>query len=73
MSDKNKGIYHKFDVIRTDGKSEVNQKHYRCDYFVIDIVHDKYASAALYAYANECEKEYPLLANDLRKRILINS
>ncbi len=66
MDDKAKGIYQKFRVERTDGKSAAGEKHCDCRYFVIDIEHDEYADAALLAYADECEAEYPDLAEDLR-------
>lgn len=60
------GRYHKFDIRRTDGKSEAGQKHFACDYFVLDLTHDKFAKAALNAYADACEAEFPVLADDLR-------
>ena len=66
MSDKNKGIYEKFTVYRNDGKSAVGAKHHGCEYFVLDLTHDKYAAAALKAYAEACKLEFPLLASDVR-------
>lgn len=69
MSDKTKGLYNKFDVRRTDGNSEKGGKHHGCEYFVLDLSHDVHACAALSAYADSCEREYPLLAADLRKRV----
>ena len=68
--DKTRGLYDKFYVERTDGKSAPDQKHHDCEYFVLDLDHDKHACAALEAYADSCEKEYPLLAHDLRKKAL---
>jgi len=65
VSDNDKGLYRKFDVQRTDGKSEKGQKHYRCRYFVLDLDHDKYAIPALRAYAGACGVEFPELARDL--------
>lgn len=67
MGDKTRGLYNKFRVDRTDGSSEPGGKHHQCEYFVLDLTHDKYAMAALRAYASACENEYPLLAADLRK------
>ncbi|NDV21003.1 hypothetical protein GO013_16450 [Pseudodesulfovibrio sp. JC047] len=67
MSDNEKGLYEKFKVERTDGKSAPGKKHENCDYFVIDMTHDKYAGTALKAYARACRKEYPTLADDLEK------
>jgi hypothetical protein len=65
-----KGLYGKFIVSRTDGKSGIGEKHYLCDYFVLDLTHDKFALPSMRAYIQACEKEYPKLAEDLRKKIL---
>lgn len=59
------GVYEKFKVTRTDGKSRKGKKHARCEYFVLDIDHDEYALPALRAYATACAGEYPNLAADL--------
>jgi hypothetical protein len=61
------GLYNKFIVRRTDGKDAPGQKHDGCYYFVLDTTHDPHAKAALRAYADSCESEYPLLAADVRK------
>jgi hypothetical protein len=69
MTDKqNKGLYNKYMVQRVDGNDQPGCKHENCDYFVIDVVHDAYAKAALLAYADACEADYPHLANDIRAR-----
>jgi hypothetical protein len=65
MDDPNVGLYEKYSVKRTDGKSEPGQKHFFCKYYVLDLKHDKFARAALLAYADACKKEFPLLARDL--------
>lgn len=44
-------------------------KHRDCDYYVLDLVHDKFSKPALTAYADACEQEYPKLAADIRVRI----
>lgn len=62
------GIYRKFVVERVDGSSGPGGKHERCDYFVLDWAHGKFAPAAALAYAATCESEYPALAADLRTR-----
>lgn len=67
-TDKARGLYRKYTVERADGSSKPGRKHAECEYFVIDLTHDKYASAAMYAYADACELEYPTLAKDLRRR-----
>jgi len=71
MGDTNRGIYQKFIVERTDGSSEPGGKHAECEYFVLDIMHDKHAKAALLAYAESCKIEYPLLAHDVRAMAIL--
>lgn len=66
MGDKKRGVYEKFRIERTDGKSAPGQKHHGCRYFVLDLDHDKFAIPALAAYAKACKEEYPLLAADVR-------
>lgn len=70
MGDKTRGLYSKFRVRRADGTSEPGKKHYGCEYFVLDLDHDKHALAALAAYEASCREEFPLLAEDLR--VLLN-
>lgn len=69
MGDPTRGLYGKFFVERTDGKSAPGQKHHGCEYFILDLDHDKHAIAALRAYYLSCRKEYPLLADDLLDKI----
>ncbi len=68
---KTTGIYHKFNVTRTDGQSEPGQKHYGCDYFVLDFDHDPHAMPALRAYAASCRKDFPVLADDIERRLAL--
>ncbi len=70
MNDRTRGLYEKFYVERTDGRSAPGQKHEGCEYYVLDLDHDKHAAAALEAYATSCEAEYPALAADLRAKAL---
>lgn len=63
------GLYHKFNVERTDGSSAPGGKHHGNDYFVLDLTADKFAIPALRAYANACANTYPALASDLRAKI----
>ena len=65
MSDKERGIYQKYNVIRTDGSSGPGGKHEHCNYWVLDLIHDKHAIAAYRAYAESCAEEYPVLASDI--------
>jgi hypothetical protein len=60
MGDRTRGLYGKFFVERTDGKSAPGERHDGCEYYVLDLHHDKYAVAALRAYAEHCQDEYPL-------------
>lgn len=66
MDKRNTGLFNKFTVTRTDGKSAPGEKHDGCEYFVLDVTHDKHAHQALLAYAASCDGEYPLLAKDVR-------
>ena len=61
------GLYRKFNVSRVDGSDGPGGKHHGCAYFVLDRTHDKYAHAALVAYANACAAEYPVMAEELRR------
>ena len=63
--DKDKGLYEKFSVHRVDGRSNRGQKHEGCKYFVLDLTHDKFALAAIRAYAEACKAEYAALSADL--------
>lgn len=71
MGDVTRGLYHKFNIERTDGKSAPGEKHYDCDYFVLDLTHDEFAIAALAAYSVACKKKYPLLYKDLREKLRV--
>lgn len=64
------GLCNKFDVRQVDGSGEPGGKHHDCDYFVLDLSHDKHAKVALLAYADSCELEHPLLAADLRAKFI---
>lgn len=66
------GLFDKFDVARTDGRSARGEKHERCDYFVLDMSHDPYAAAAVRAYANACAETHPQLAEALDDRLATN-
>jgi hypothetical protein len=69
MTEPTRGLYNKFNVTRTDGSSEPGGKHNGCEYFVLDLTHDPFAVDALRAYAVACQHEYPLLADDLFKKV----
>jgi hypothetical protein len=59
------GLFHKFDVRRTDGSDVPGGKHHGCRYFVIDLDHDLNAGPTMRAYARACSNKHPQLAADL--------
>jgi len=61
-----RGLYDKYEINRTDGRSEQGEQHDGCNYFVLDLDHDPHALPALAAYAKSCAKTHPQLAKDLR-------
>ena len=66
--DKTKiGLYFKYRVSRRDGSDGVGGKHENCDYFVLDVSHDKHAIPAILAYAESCKEQMPALAADLKR------
>jgi hypothetical protein len=65
MNTRDKGIYQKFNVTRADGRHAAGEKHEACDYFVLDLTHDRHAFPALLAYAESCKEEYPQLCEEL--------
>ena len=64
-ADSSRGLYGKYRIERIDGTTLPGGKHEHCQYFVLDLTHDKHALPALEAYALSCQDEYPLLAQDL--------
>ena len=62
------GLFHKFNVTRTDGSDQPGGKHHGCAYFVLDVDHDPHAKAALQAYAVACAQSHPQLSADLIAR-----
>lgn len=62
------GLFRKYIVTRTDGSDKPGGKHENCEYFVLDVGHDKHAPAALLAYAKSCKATHPELAADLLDR-----
>lgn len=62
MNDQERGLYRKFKVTRCN---DPEGKHDECEYFVLDLQHDQFARAALRAYVDACQTEFPALAADL--------
>lgn len=69
MNKRSTGLYDKYRVTRNDWKDEKGEKHEGCQYFVLDLTHDRYAIPALLAYEQACRGEYPVLAADLREMV----
>lgn len=68
------GLFRKYIVRRADGQdNDVLQKHFNCDYFVLDLTHDPAAKPAIKAYADAIEATHPYLARDLRVKYLGDS
>ncbi len=67
--DKDRGVYEKFTIKRTDGSSEKDGKHHECNYFVLDLSHDPFCRPALKSYAMACKGEYPDLAHDIMEAL----
>ena len=65
LPDEQRGFYRKYHVERLN---DPTGKHSDCMYFVLDERHDKFAGAALRAYAAACAGEFPQLAKDLLDR-----
>ncbi len=68
--DRERGLYEKYMVTRTDGSDAGDCKHEYCEYFVLDLMHDPFALPALRAYRSACMKEYPELARDLASEVV---
>lgn len=66
--DRERGVYLRYEVQRLQ---DDERKHVGCDYFVLDLTHDKFARKALKAYAKACSKEHPQLAQDLRYKLYL--
>ena len=69
INQRENGLYNKFIVERRDHRDDYGKDRYGADYLVLDLTYDPHAMAGLKAYADAVEKDYPLLAADLRKKI----
>ena len=69
MNQREQGLYHKFNVTRTDGTDAPSGKHFGDECFVLNLTTDKHTIPAIAAYAESCAVEYPLLASDLRAKV----
>jgi hypothetical protein len=64
-SEAEQGVYRKYLVKRLGDRKG---KHKRCEYFVLDWKHDRFAVDAMRAYANACAVDFPDLARELHQR-----
>jgi hypothetical protein len=64
-ADAARGWYRKYEVTRLN---DAAGKHTDCEYFVLDLVHDAHAPAALRAYAESCATTHPQLSKELAQR-----
>lgn len=62
MGDRDEGLYGKYEVRR---RGDAIGKHDNCEYFVLDLTHDRHALTALATYAEACRLDYPRLSGDL--------
>ena len=60
------GLYEKFEVTRTDGRSAKGERHHGCSYFVVDLDHDPLAADTILFYASLTEND--ALRIDLQRR-----
>lgn len=72
MSDRSRGLIRnedgvgKFLVQRADGRDAPGERHFGCEYFVLDLTHDVHARRAALAYANSARADgYQKLADEL--------
>lgn len=71
MDQSDEGLYRKYHIQRADGRDQSpGDKHYGCEYFVLDVTHDPFALPALRSYARACMKTHPALARDLIQWVL---
>lgn len=68
---RERGLNEKYYVARLDGADErSDDKHFKCDYFVLDLTHDPHAIPAIRAYAESAERDgYQALAADLFAKV----
>lgn len=64
-----RGWHRKFCVKRVDGQGEAGEKHFGCEYFVLDLTHDDSAWPALEAYTLACREQKPQLAKDIMQKV----
>lgn len=66
IPDTKRGLYRKYEVTRLN---DPDGTHANCEYYVLDLAHDKFAVDALEAYAAACRDEFPALSRDLYAKL----
>ncbi len=67
LDDRARGLYPRYELKRLDGTPG---KHNKCDFFVLDLTHDKHAAPALLSYAMSAQADgFKQLADDLFSKI----
>ena len=69
VNQRETGEYNKYYVERRDNRDGFEGDRRGADYLVLDLTYDPHAMAGLKAYADAVEKDYPILAADLRKKL----
>lgn len=59
------GLFNKYVVSRQDGRDRPGEDKDNAEYFVLDVINDHFAWAALGTYAENCKYHYPELSRDL--------
>jgi len=70
VDQKNRGLYGKFYVERNDGRDLPGGDRTEAEYLVLDLTYDPPARSAAWSYAEAVEKDYPLLAEDIRGKLI---
>lgn len=69
MNQQEAGLYHKFNVTRTDARDQPGGDRQGAEYFVLDQTFDPYAVPALLAYADACREGYSQLSSSIIERV----
>lgn len=67
--DARRGLYRKYEVMRTDGSTGRGGRHEHCRHFVLDLTHDPHARYAALMYAEAIVDTNPILAADLKRSV----
>lgn len=79
VPDEDRGLYPKYRAFKIDGVNDIMPgvpirvagipvEEVEVPFFLLKF-HDPHARAAIRAYADSCEKQFPVLAADLRRKL----